>query len=318
MRVSSFLASALLIFLGSGCGSEADGRPPTRAQALGMSFVQVQSGTFERGAPPNEPGRTGREGPVHSVKITRDYWIGQHEVTVGQFAAFVEATGYVTEAERDPKGGWRFVRRNGTTEQSREVNWRSPGYPQAPDHPVVQVSWVDAEAFCAWLSAEDGRKYRLPTEAEWEFACRGETSSPYSFGADPSDLPLYANTADATLRPVFPAVNWNTDDSDGHAFTAPVGQFRENPRGLFDMHGNVWEWCADWHQDGYESADPRVDPTGPEEGRIRAIRGGGWYDPPERCRSATRAWFEPVFRYCQLSGFRVVHEGDEDPSSTTD
>lgn len=298
-----------------------DARDSVGGSPKPLEFARIPAGTFVMGSHPSEVGSTPREQPAHSVTLTRDFWLSRHEVTVAQFAEFVDATGYLTEAEADPKGGWIFVRETGETVQDPDVDWKNPGHPQERDCPVVQVSWIDAEAFCRWRGKRDRRSYRLPTEAEWEYACRAGTKSAYSFGENPDRLRDYANVADASLAESFPAVDWSASWSDGYAFTAPVGQRKPNPWGLFDMHGNAWEWCADWHHDGYPGPDSREDPTGPSRAdslespdardaelrEMRTIRGGGWYDPPKRSRSATRAWFHPVFRYCQLSGFRIAY-----------
>lgn len=228
--------------------------------------------------------------------------VGVHEVTVGQFREFVLRTGYVTEAERDPGGGWGFDPRTGRARQNASRSWRSPGFEQTDEHPVVMVSWVDAEAFCAWLSALDGRRFRLPDQEEWEAACRGGTGTAYFYGDDPSRISEVANCADPSLRPHLPLVRWTEGGSDGFPFTAPVGSFRPNAFGVHDAHGNVWEWCSD----PFDERTARIGPG--EEGAFRVIRGGGWYDPPDRCHAEATVYFRPVFRYCQLSGFRVVCE----------
>lgn len=289
-------------------GSTEPGRlaAPVLTNSLGMEFHAVRETGFFMGSPESDPDRRADEMPRHEVNLTQFFYMGTTEVTVGQFRAFVEDVGYVTEAEQDVLGGWIVDPVTGEARQEAGVNWRSPGFAQADDHPVVQVSWVDAEAFCRWLIESEGGFYRLPTEAEWERCCRAGAATRYGFGDDAEGLREQANVADASLREVFPAATWAAPWNDGAAFTRPVAHGPANPLGLFDMHGNVWEWCADWHSPTYYAQAPATDPKGPENGTMRAIRGGGWFDPPERARCATRAWFEPVFRYCQLSGFRVV------------
>jgi formylglycine-generating enzyme required for sulfatase activity len=199
------------------------------------------------------------------------------------------------------------------------LTWRDPGFPgfrQAPDHPVLLVSWRDAEAFCRWLSEREGRTYRLPTEAEWEYAARGGTESAYWSGESAASLKGVANVADASLREVVPAVHFALPWRDGHPFTAAVGSFAPNPFGLYDVHGNVWEWTSDWYGDEAYADAPGIDPQGPQTGTFRTIRGGGWFDGVARNRSAQRIYFSPSFRYCLLSGFRVLLEEEPGPAAT--
>ena len=250
--------------------------PPTDGAAagpfvntVGMMMVPVPSGSFRMGSPADERGRRMNEGPHRSVRITRGFFMAAHEVTTGQFRTFVERTGYRTEAERDPSGGFGIDFTTAQVRQDDTVTWRSPGFPgftPGEEHPVVLVSWQDAEAFCRWLSETEGRTYRLPTEAEWEHAARGGTTTPYSCGTAPSSLAGSANVADAALRARVPACGHAEAWDDGHPFTAPVGSFAPNAFGLHDMHGNAWEWCSDWYAfDAYLSG-PVDDPTGPPSG----------------------------------------------------
>jgi formylglycine-generating enzyme required for sulfatase activity len=170
------------------------------------------------------------------------------------------------------------------------------------------ISWNDAEAFCRWLSEKEGRTYRLPTEAEWEYAARGGTTTPWWSGTDPEALARAANTADRALRQRVPKATWAAEWDDGFPFLAPVGSFEANPFGLHDMTGNVWEWCHDWYRADYYASSPVEDPKGAETGTFRTIRGGGWFNDAAQNRSAQRIYFNPTFRYCLLSGFRVVRE----------
>ncbi|MHC5003404.1 MAG: formylglycine-generating enzyme family protein [Planctomycetota bacterium] len=290
--------------------------PPATAitNAIGMELVRVPAGSFAMGASAGEPGRQFNETPQHVVRISRPFYLAKHETTTAQFRAFVDATGYVTEAERDPSGGFGIDFATATVRQHTTATWRQPGFPGetvADEHPVVLVSWSDAEAFCRWLSGLDGRSHRLPTEAEWELAARGGTTSAWWCGDDPAALRGVANLADASLRRAVPAATWAEPWDDGYAFLAPVGRFAANPLGLHDMHGNAWEWCADYyHPEAYRHAGP-VDPAGASFGRLRSIRGGGWFNTALRNRSAQRVYFDPRFRYCLLSGFRVLVEVPE-------
>ena len=279
--------------------------------SIGTRLVRVEPGSFVMGADVTETGWLPNEGPARQVTISRPFLMAAHEVTVGQFRQFVEETGYVTEAERDVDGGFGIDFDTGKVVQNAGCTWSSPGFPhhvQTDDHPVVLVSWLDAEAFCAWLSEREGAIYRLPTEAEWEYACRAGSPRAYWCGDDPQCLVAAANVADERL---VDETGWMVEAGqfdDGHAFTAPVGSFRPNALGLHDMHGNVWEWCADWYAADAYAMGSVADPTGPAAGDFRTIRGGGWLNPPDRARSAQRIYFAPSFRYCLLSGFRVVRE----------
>jgi formylglycine-generating enzyme required for sulfatase activity len=174
-----------------------------------------------------------------------------------------------------------------TQGQYQAVTGENPsGFKGSDDLPVEQVSWDDAVAFCKALSTKEGRTYRLPSEAEWEYACRAGSDSRYCFGYDTTQLGLYA---------------WYDSNSDSK--THPVGQKRPNAFGLFDMHGNVWEWCADWYSAYYYEASPAVDPVGPSGAWARVRRGGCWGSDPRFCRSANRYRAAPEDRLGVL-GFR--------------
>ena len=179
------------------------------------------------------------------------------------------------------------------------------------DHPVVNVSWNDATAFCQWLSQKEGKTYRLPTEAEWEYACRAGSQSRYWFGSDPEDLARYGNVSDASAKSAFTWWEHGIKSDDGFIFTAPVGRFPANPWGLHDMHGNVNEWCQDWYAEDYYAqfrTQIAVDPVGPSSGTNRVLRGGSWYLYPWFARSAYRGWLTPDLHNISF-GFRVVSSG---------
>ena len=148
----------------------------------------------------------------------------------------------------------------------------NPGFPQTDDHPVVNVTWNDAVAFCQWLSRKEGKTYRLPTEAEWEYACRAGTDTRYSNGDDPKQLAQVANVQDDAGREKFPHVQEIFVPKDGQ-LTSAVGGLAPNKLGLYDMHGNVWQWCADWYGEDYYAKSPVDDPAGPDSG---APRPPGW------------------------------------------
>ena len=278
------------------------------SESLKMRFVTIPAGTFRMGSPDDEAGRGSDEGPQHTVRISRDFRMAVHEVTRGQFAAFVRETGYQTEAEKGGGSNFGFNTATGNYEIDAKYNWRNPGYPQTDDHPVVLVTWNDAKAFCEWLSRKDNRTYRLPTEAEWEYACRSGSTTRYWNGDDQEGLAKIANVGDGTLKQRYSDWSEETITSrDGHVFTAPVGSFPANAFGLHDMHGNVWEWCADWFDSDYYENSPAADPQGPGSGSSRVLRGGSWYFVPYFVRCAYRDDLTPGYRGHGY-GFRVVLE----------
>jgi formylglycine-generating enzyme required for sulfatase activity len=232
-------------------------------------------------------------------------------VTLGQFRRFVEEAGYRTEAERDGTGGWGYNPETGKCEGRRpHYDWRDPGFPQTDDCPVVNVTWNDAVEFCRWLGRKEGKVYRLPTEAEWEYACRAGTSTRYHNGDDPDALGEVARVADGSGRTTFPHVHQMVIPSGGPArFTAPVGSYAPNAWGLHDMHGNVWEWCSDWYGEDYYAGSPAEDPRGPDSANVRVRRGGAWNSFPLWARASFRNYNTPESR-CVNLGFRVVREAE--------
>lgn len=271
--VSPAVAVALLLMVSS--PSPGHARPPAPASAntetttAPPGMVYIPGGTFRMGT------NTGRapEGPVHEVTVS-PFWIDRHEVTVAEFARFVEATGHVTAAERDGISR-RFDVETGRWEDVKGANWRHPEGPGSeadPREPVTQVSWHDAAAYAAWAGK------RLPTEAEWEFAARGGLDqAEYAWGNDLSPGGrLMANW----WQGHFPSQNLK---EDGYAGRAPVGQFPPNGYGLYDITCNVWEWCADWYADDYFSRSPKLNPAGPATGKKRVVRGGSFLCSTNYC-----------------------------------
>jgi formylglycine-generating enzyme required for sulfatase activity len=164
-------------------------------------------------------------------------------------------------------------------------------------------------AFCKWLSRKEGKTYRLPTEAEWEYACRAGTTTRYYSGDDPETLAKVGNVADASAKAKFPRWTWTIKANDGYAFTAPVGKFKPNAFGLYDMHGNTWQWCSDWYGVDYYATSPTDDPTGPDssdDSSEHALRGGSWSDGASSTRSAVRFRNATIFPYFYTTGFRVA------------
>jgi formylglycine-generating enzyme required for sulfatase activity len=268
-----------------------------------MKLVRVPAGQFMMGSPTGEKGRRADE-PQRLVQITRDFFIGKFEVTRGQFRRFVEATGYKTDAERGLRGGYGYDEAtHKLAGPDHRYSWRFTGFAQTDEHPVVNVSWNDAVAFCRWLGNQDHHAYRLPTEAEWEYACRGGATSAYSNGGNPEKVAEVGNIMDTLGHATFPD-RTPIAASDGFVFTAPVGSFRPNALGIHDMHGNVWEWTADWFA-APPPAAPQTDPRGPDSGKDKVVRGGDWYHDWSFARSAQRYPIYPGLSR-RHAGFRVV------------
>jgi formylglycine-generating enzyme required for sulfatase activity/serine/threonine protein kinase len=273
----------------------ADAKPQPIANSVGMKLMLIPAGEYWMGSPGSEPNREPHEGPQHLVRITKPFYLGVHETTVGSFRAFVQATGYQTLAERGA-GAMRYGP-NGETVTDSNCTWKTPGWPLADDQPVVCVTRADALAFCDWLSKKEKKIYRLPSEAEWEYACRAGTTTPYHFGN--------------TISPERAAYNSNPRPVAG---TGPlripslkVGSYSPNGFGVYDMHGNVWEWCADWYDPKYYEQSPTDDPKGPASGSLAVLRGGGFEVGLAQCRSAFRFPLLPDIRHIVI-GFRVVCE----------
>jgi formylglycine-generating enzyme len=267
------------------------------------------------------------EQPQHQVRILRPFYMGQYNVTLSQFRKFVDSTGYKTEAEQDGRGASGYLPGEDPMFAIKpEFNWRNTGFPQQDDSPVVNVSWNDAMAFCKWLSEQENRSYRLPTNAEWEYACRAGTQTVYVTGDNPDELIDVANVADvAYFNIIFSnqltpeaiergsSMGMMITVDDGFAFTSPVGKFKPNAFELFDMHGNASTWCLDrFAANDYalsmvESDDPKGSPLG----ATRVVRGGNWQFFPALCRSAARFDNSPSEREPFL-GLRVVCEVNPD------
>jgi len=248
------------------------------------------------------------ERPVHPVTISRPFYLGTYEVTKGQFERFVRDAGYRTDAEKDGRGAPGYSPGDDLPkfDWHPNFNWREWGGDQPDDAPVVNISHNDAVAFCVWLSKQEGKTYRLPTEAEWEYACRAGTLGRYYSGDDPEELTKIGNVADATLVGKFPGwAQGSVESSDGYAFPSPVGRFRPNNFGLYDMLGNAWEWCADWYDEEYYLKSPPLDPPGPQSGQFRVRRGGSWSNAPMADRAAKRMGNAPDHRQ-HNEGFRVA------------
>ncbi len=269
---------------------------PSRQIEAGM--VLLAGGRFTMGtAPATDPACT-----IHDVVVS-SFWIDEHEVTGAQFAEFVEATGHITTAEQlgyglvfDPEAKrWR---------RALKANWREPGGPETTivgreNQPVVQVSWYDATAYAIWAEK------RLPTEAEWEYAARGGLSdAEFPWGRSLRTGNRYR--ANYWQGP-FP---FRDDAADGFRRTAPAGSFEPNPYGLYDMAGNVAEWCADWYAADYYPGSPSEDPPGASDGSRRVVRGGSWVST-SGSGAAYKVWVReslPPGEPNNHTGFRCVRD----------
>ena len=283
-----------------------DNPPKPITNSIGMKLVLIPPGTFLMGSPDTDFNARGDETPPHTVRITRPFYLGVTEVTRGQFRRFVDEAGYQTEAEKDGKGGWGWNEETKKFEQNTRYTWQNPGFEQTDEHPVVNVSWNDAVAFAQWLSRKEGKSYRLPTEAEWEYACRAGTTTRFSNGDNEDGVVTVGNVKDATAKEKNP--NWATTIAarDGYVYTAPVGRFQPNAFGLYDMHGNVGEWCADGYDTDYYQQSPGEDPPGALKVSERMTRGGGWYQLPVNNRSASPVVVHAEPSRTTLGGFRVA------------
>jgi len=242
--------------------------------SIGMKLVYIPGGEFMMGSRDSVEEVTGKgsahsghftdEYPQHRVKITNGFYMGTTEVTQFQY---------------------------------EEIMNNNPSHFKGQNNPVEKVSWNDAVEFCRELSKEEGRTYRLPTEAEWEYACRAGTTTPFYTGetistdqANYNGNYIYGNGIKGVYR----------------QRTTEVGSFQPNAFGLYDMHGNVMEWCQDWYGENYYTVSPTSDPQGPSSGSYRVLRGGSWNGDTRYCRSAFRNWTEPGNRLYNAIGFRIL------------
>ena len=307
--IHSFLA---LIALASACAFAASAEEkPQLTNALGMTFVVLPPGEFTMGSSVayaaamaekvtydwyrNSPRS---EAPPRQVKLTRGFALCRHETRLADFRAFVAATGYRTDAERDSQGADGKTPDGKWADKQPQFNWREMGYPRADAEPVVNVSWNDATAFCAWLTKTEGVKHRLPTEAEWEYACRAGTTGPFFWGDDEAQRNDYV---------------WSGGNSGGtlHA----VMTRKPNAWGLHDMNGSVYEFCTDWWA-MTPPAGPLTDPTGPAAPGVGdetkgqqwvVLRSGSFGTAPVHCRTAFRGGATKDHRN-RRDGFRVLRE----------
>jgi len=257
----------------------------------GLRFVLVPAGTFTMGStfaekqPAADQQWFADEAPPHSVTIRRAFWLASTETTVAVFGRFVAETGYVTTAERSGQSLGAYVIstdtygvQSGQWGSGPKLTWRNPGWKVSGNQPVAHVSWTDAAAFVQWLCDKTGRLFRLPSEAEWEYAAGGPEHAVYSWGGDNPMTGREGNVADKRFSIAYPLWKYPVLMSvdDGFVHTAPVGSYAANGFGLFDMTGNVWEWCADRYSADFYATGQEFDPQGAETGTERVHRGGGF------------------------------------------
>ena len=272
------------------------------ANELCFDMVAVNGGTFEMGQPNPDiysTNHTKDEQPPHQVRVN-NFYICKTPVTVGMFKAFIDATSYRTNAETSG-GSQIYIKRNlwyGIFIEFKNkpgANWRYDAKGNVRNgwegfHPVIHVSWNDVVAFCNWLKKQTGKAYRLPSEAEWEYAA----------GGDSSNRTTWAGTNDGDQLGNYAWYEINSNDE-----TPPVGSLKPNVLGIFDMSGNVYEWCEDWYDKDYYANSPKNNPKGPITGTKKVIRGGCFYEGDRWCRVADRDCRDPGDRYGNI-GFRLV------------
>jgi formylglycine-generating enzyme required for sulfatase activity len=279
-----------------------------RDAATGMEFVFVKGGCYEMGDTFGD-GKAD-EKPVHNVCVN-DLYLGKYEVTVGQFKRFVNETGYRTDGEKNT-GGKNGCWAVDLDDKEKNWNWRDWASWKKPnkyqdnrdDHPVSCVSWNDTKAFTDWLTRKSGKSFRLPTEAEWEYAARGGNATRNYWGNNKDDACSYANVADRSKLPDGSSWEPKHECTDGYTFVSSGGKFQPNAFGLYDMMGNVWGWCQDWYGEKYYGESSKDNPRGPSSGQYRVLRGGAWNSGPENGRAANRNWDGPATR-ADIFGFRV-------------
>ena len=271
-------------------------------------MVVIPAGEFTMGSPAAEAGRGVDEGPQRQVTMAL-YALGRSEVTVAEFRRFADETGFKTEAERDARAqgcsGFIYADPAVTNPGGPAVtSWRSPGLTQAESHPVLCVSWNDARAYAQWLSKKTGKRYRLPSEAEWEYAARAGSVSARYWGEDPVQACRFANVADQSRFQTW-GFGQKHECTDGHYFTAPAGGYAPNRFGLYDMLGNAWEWTEDCWNASYAGAP--VDGSAWLAGDCaqRVCRGGSWSTVPRFARSASR-YKNTADHRDNLTGFRLA------------
>lgn len=258
--------------------------------SLSQHFVRIKKGEFKMGTPENEFRRDPDEN-IHKVLISKDFFIMTKEVTKGEWKKFIEDTNYKTESENN---GGALVWIGYKWDKSWKYSWKNPGFEQNDNEPVTCVTYNDALNYCKWLSKKEGLNYSLPTEAQWEYSCRAGSESAFAFGD--CLLDTQANFAANSKRGNCPEGKYRNKTID-------TGKLSANKWGLFDVHGNVLEWCEDFY--GIYDESKIVDPKGPENGETKVVRGCGWETDINNCRAGNR-FSENMNSAKNNLGFRLV------------
>ena len=263
-------------------------------------MTAIPGGSFEMGSLENEVGRYANEGPAHHVAVRR-FFISTAPITRAEFETFVKDTGYDAGA-----GCWTLTKAGEMAIQSG-YDWRNPGYPQEQSHPAACINWHDARAYVEWLSRKSGKPYRLPTEAEWEYAARAGSATARYWGDGPEHACTYGNVWDRSAKNKVPVRSTSAihDCDDGFAYTSPVAMFKPNSFGLYDMLGNVLQWTSDCLHHNYEGAPGDGSAWVGGDCSYHVVRGGAWSSQPRVVRSAARNFIPAGIRNLVV-GVRVV------------
>lgn len=309
MKRLSLLTTAILAVVFALPAQAAGKKHAAKSPASSIRMVRIPAGSFMMGCQDGHDSDCDNdEKPAHQVNL-KAFELGKTEVTVGQFRAFVQATGYHTDAENNTtEKGCLSEKEAGKFDWVEGLYWDKPGFNQTDLHPVVCVSWNDTQAFVQWLSKTKRQAWRLPTEAEWEYAARAGTQTSRYWGDDPDQSCRYANVGDQTTKVLFPNVTVH-NCNDGQRYTAPVGSYVENAYKLHDMIGNIWEWTQDYYSENYNGAptdgSARNTAGDGRHGELRVPRGGSYLNDPQYARAALRGHFDPANRNGFL-GFRIA------------
>lgn len=306
LRAGHWYGTLLIALVGQSVSAESlpsTLHEPLAGGGVAPALVLIPTGEFVMGSPDDESGRSHDEGPRVAVAIDDSFYLGQTEVTVTEFAHFVRVAGYEPDSEVNGCYLWR----DGKLDPDNDTGWASqPGFASGVRFPAVCVTWRDAFRYVEWLSEQTGSYYRLPSEAEWEYAARAGSEAARYWGADPGQACQHANVADRSFDRRYAGLGREIHDcDDGFPQAAPVASFPASNFGLHDMLGNVWEWTCSVFEP-LESGASRgcVDfwTRGP-----RVLRGGGWYIPPDGVRSAHRNAGNSGSQTVSI-GFRVLRE----------
>lgn len=273
---------------------------PLNETLSGPTMVVIPAGSFQMGED-----TLGFSGPKHTITFVRPFAIGRTPVSKAQFLTFFESTQYKTDAEKNvgDEPGCLSKHLNG-------ISWKQPGFVQSDAEPVVCISWNDAKAYTEWLSKVTNRRYRLPSESEWEYAARAGSESKFVFGDDGARVCEYANVEDKTAAGQFGSKWFANSCDDGALYTSPVGNYKPNAFGLFDMLGNVLEWMEDCGYYDYEKANPHGNPNEDKDCTDRSIRGGSWLSSASELE-VRRRFRSKSFARTFVHGFRVASDLSE-------